>query len=88
MKIKDGFRLRNVMGQATVIGEGASQINFSKLITLNESAAYLWTSVEDREFDIDTLASLLMGRYGIDRELAERDAAAIADKWKETGLVQ
>lgn len=88
MKIKDGFRLRNVMGQATVIGEGASQINFSKLITLNESAAYLWTSVEGREFDSDTLASVLMERYGIERELAERDAAAIADKWKETGLTE
>lgn len=88
MKIKEGFRLRNVMGQATVIGEGASQINFSKLITLNESAEFLWTAVEGKEFDVDTLASLLMERYGIDRDMAERDSAAIAEKWQETGLIQ
>ena len=32
MKIKDGFRLRDVMGQATVIGEGVEQVNFNKLM--------------------------------------------------------
>jgi hypothetical protein len=42
MKIIDGFRLRDVMGQATVIGEGVGQVNFNKLVTLNDSAAYLW----------------------------------------------
>ena len=42
MKIIEGFRLRDVMGQATVIGEGVDQVNFSKLITLNSSAAFLW----------------------------------------------
>ena len=39
MKLVEGFRLRDVMGQATVIGEGVEQVNFNKLVTLNESAA-------------------------------------------------
>lgn len=88
MKIIDGFRLREVMGQATVIGEGAGQVNFNKLITLNDTAAYLWRSVEGKDFDAASLASLLVEKYGIGEELAAKDAAAILEKWIEIGLVR
>lgn len=88
MKIIEGFRLREVMGQATVIGEGVNQVNFNKLITLNSTAAYLWKQIEVKEFDIPMLADLLIDEYGIDREIADRDAAAIANQWKEAGLVE
>lgn len=88
MKIIDGFRLRDVMGQATVIGEGAGQVNFNKLITLNETAAYLWRSVEGKEFDEAMLAELLIEKYGIDKDLAASDAASIACRWIEIGIVQ
>ena len=60
MRIIEGFRLRDVMGQATIVGEGVGQIDFNKLITLNESAAYLWQNVEGKDFEISTLATLLM----------------------------
>ena len=88
MKLVEGFRLRAVMGQATVIGEGVGQVDFNKLITLNESAAYLWESVAGKEFDIDTLADLLIERYSIDEALAKKDAEAIASKWVEIGLAE
>lgn len=88
MKIIEGFRLREVVGQSVVVGEGVNQVDFNKLVTLNESAAYLWEAVEGKDFEVETLASLLIERYGIDRELAMKDAAALATQWKETGLVE
>ena len=88
MKIIEGFRLRDVMGQATVIGEGVNQVNFNKLITLNSSAAFLWESVQGKEFDADTLAQLLVEEYGIDRELADKDAKAVLKQWVEIGLAE
>lgn len=88
MRIIDGFRLRDVMGQATVVGEGVGQVNFSKLITLNSSAAFLWRQIEGKEFDVETLAGLLVDEYGIDRTLAENDARVIAEKWVEEGLIR
>ena len=88
MKIIDGFRLRDVMGQATVIGEGVNQINFNKLIRLNSAAAFLWRQVEGKDFDESMLADLLVEEYGIDRELAEKDSKAIAAQWVEAGIVE
>ena len=88
MRIIEGFRLRDVMGQATVIGEGIGQVNFNKLITLNESAAFLWRSVEGKDFDAETLAGLLVEEYGIDMELAAKDAEKILAQWVEIGLAE
>ena len=88
MRIIEGFRLRNVMGQATIVGEGVGQIDFNKLITLNDSAAYLWQSVEGKDFDVATLATLLVEKYDIDAETASKDATTIANKWVEIGVVE
>lgn len=88
MKIIEGFRLRQVMGQTTVIGEGIGQIDFNKLITLNTTAAYLWRSVEGKEFSIDDLAGLLTERFRIDPVVAQEDASAIAREWMISGIVQ
>ena len=87
MKIKEGFRLRSMLGEHIVTMEGGKQVNFNKMISLNDSAAFLWESVEGREFSVEDLADLLVGQYEIERELALHDAEAIAQKWLEIGLI-
>lgn len=41
MRIKKGFVLRRMCGEHVVTADSLEQINFNKLVTLNESAAYL-----------------------------------------------
>ena len=88
MKIKEGFVLRTIVGENVVIGEGLAQINFNKMICLNSSAAYLWREVEGKEFSKTDLASLLLKEYELDEATASKDAAAIAQKWVEAGIVE
>ena len=87
MKIIDGFRLRPLGKEFIVVGEGPSQVDFNKMISLNESAAYLWKAVLEKDFTVQDLANLLVERYGIDMELALKDSDAIAQKWIEAGIV-
>ncbi len=87
MRIKDGFTLREIVGQHVVIGEGLSQVNFNKMIHMNDSAAYLWKSVEGKEFSVKDLTDLLLERYDVTEEKASADAAALAAKWIEAGIV-
>ncbi len=88
MKIVEGFTLRSVAGEMIVSGESIAQINFNKLISLNESAAYLWGEVVGEEFSIERLAELLVAKYDIDSQIALADAAAVAKSWSEVGLVE
>ena len=87
MKIIDGFRLRKLGREHIVVGEGLGQVNFNKMISLNASAAYLWESVEGKDFSVDDLVALLLDRYEVEEEVARRDAQALADAWVEAGVV-
>ena len=88
MKIKEGFVLRTICGQNVVSGEGTANVNFSKLVSLNDSAAYLYKKVEGKEFTPETLADLLLEEYDVDRETALKDAEALCAQWKEIGIAE
>lgn len=88
MKTKNGFRLRELGGDYILIGESVELINFNSLITLNESAAYLWRNVDGKDFDADTLAQLLLDEYEVDAPTARRDAEATLNSWVEAGIVE
>ena len=88
MKIKEGFVLRQMCGENIVSGEGLQHINFNKLISLNESAAYLWKELQGKDFTTEEMAELLIQRYGIDKQLAMTDAENLMASWKEIGLAE
>ena len=87
MRIKEGFTLRSIVGQYVVIGEGIEQVDFNKMITMNDSAAYLWQGVEGKDFTVEDLTKLLTDKYDVAEEKAASDAAKIAAKWIEAGIV-
>ena len=87
MKINQGFELREMCGERIIIATGKENIDFSKVISLNESAAWLWNEVEGKEFTPDTLAALLMEQYDVDEATALADARTLAGLWAREGLV-
>ena len=88
MKTKKGFVLRNVCGENIIVAEGKENIDFTKIISVNETAAYLWKNVEGKEFDSDTLMSLLINEYEVDDATANKDAKNIAKQWIEAGIAE
>lgn len=88
MKIKNGFILREMCGENIVTAEGLEHINFNKLISLNSTAAFLWNKVEGKEFTAEEMAEYLVEEYGIDMELALKDAKALAQAWIDAGVAE
>ena len=76
MHLKEGFVLRELADVYIVVGEGDT-VDFQRVISLNASAAYLWKSVEGREFDADTPYSqeMLREMLNINECFANRAAA-------------
>lgn len=88
MKTKKGFVLRNVCGENIIVAEGKENIDFTKIISMNETAAYLWKNVEGKDFDPDTLKNLLMKEYEVKETTADADAKTIAKQWIEAGIAE
>lgn len=88
MKTKKGFTLRSVCGENIIVSEGIENIDFSRIISMNESAAYLWQHVQGTEFDTDKLVELLLAEYDTDEATARHDAEQLQQKWLEAGIVE
>lgn len=86
MNTKKGFVLRT-LGKEYILAAEGLETNADRLISMNESAAFLWKSVEDKEFDADTLINLLMEEYGIAHEVAEKDVNALINTWQKAGII-
>lgn len=87
MRIKNGFELRNVCGENIVISYGEQNIDFCKVISLNETAAYLWKGIGDNDFDVASLVGLLRKEYDVDEQTAHKDISAMLDEWEKIGLI-
>lgn len=88
MKIKKGFEMREICGEHIIVAYGEQNIDFSRIISLNESAALLWEAVKDKEFDAQTLADKLCEEYEVDVDTALADAQTILKQWADAGLAE
>lgn len=87
MKIKEGFILRTICGEHVVVGEGLTQVNFNKMLSLNESAAYLWKQVQGKEFSKEDLVQSLLNQYEVSPEQAAADVDKLLAIWIKEGVV-
>lgn len=87
MKIKPGFELRSICGENIVIAHGVENIDFSHLITLNDSAADVWNAVVGKDFELSDIVSVLLKEYDVDEQTATTDAKQLIEVWKKAGLI-
>lgn len=88
MKTKKGFNLRQVCGENVIVAEGAENIDFSSIISMNESSAYLWNSIQDKEFGKNNLVELLTQEYEVDADTAAKDVEALVAQWMKAGIIE
>ncbi|MCF0189437.1 MAG: PqqD family protein [Bacteroidaceae bacterium] len=88
MRIKPGFVLRDLCGEHLIVAEGIEHIDFSKVVTLNDSAAVLWNAAMGTDFTPESLSQALLDEYEIDAATALSDTRRIVSLWSEAGIVE
>ncbi len=89
MKIKKGYILRTVCGENVIVGEGLDAINFGRMLSLNETAAWLWKqAVEQGNFTAESLANALCDEYEVSPEQALADVKETINQWAELKVVE
>ena len=88
MKAKPGFNLRVVCGENIIVAEGEENIDFSNIISMNESSAYLWQNIQGKEFTHEDLVGLLTQEYEVDEATAMKDVKAITELWLQAGIIE
>ncbi len=89
MKIKKGFVLRTVCGENVIVGEGLDAINFGRMLSLNETAAFIWRKAQEYgDFTAERLAVAVYHEYDIDLIQARTDVKETLDNWTKLGVIE
>lgn len=72
MKLKSDFVLRQVAGTWVVLPVGQTSVSFKGMLSLNDSGAILWKTMEQGG-NRETLVETLIAEYDVDRTVALAD---------------
>ena len=81
MNIKEGFELRKICGENIIISHGKENINFTKVISLNESAALIWENISGKDFTIEDMVAVLTDNYEVEADVALADCKSLVAEW-------
>ena len=88
MRIKKGYRLRPLGKEYILVAEGLEALDANTMVSMNATAAFLWEAVEGKEFDVETMAQLLLDEYDVDRDTAEKDVKALLQTWNKADIIE
>ncbi len=87
MKIKENFLLRKISDSFVVVPVGDAVVDFSGLINLNESGAFLFERLQ-KGADEDDLVNALLGEYDVTEEIARADVRGFIKKAREADVLE
>lgn len=86
MKLKENLTVRKIGDEYMMVSDSGSGLDYTRVISLNESAAYLVQEVNQKEFTKEEWIALLMDKYNVDEEQATADVQLLIEKFSKEGL--
>ncbi len=87
MKIKEGFVLRQVMGNNVVIAVGEASRDFHKMVQLNAPAAEIWNYIAEG-YTKDRIVDEMIDKYDVERATLEADVEKTLNMFSENGMIE
>lgn len=88
MRIKQGYKVREIAGENVVIMSGIQGADMTRIITLNESALLMWNALCEKDFSVIDAQRVLLENYQVEDSVALADAQKWIAKLQEAGLVE
>ncbi|MDD3280347.1 MAG: PqqD family protein [Bacteroidales bacterium] len=88
MRINKKYKVRDIAGEKIVIVQGEYGVDFTRIISLNQTSDWLWQLFIDKEFNLEEIKEALLSRFNVDAEQAVLDAKAWVDKMLEYDLIE
>ena len=86
MKLKKNLTIRKIGDEYMIVSDSGSGLDYTRVISLNNSAAYLVQEAQNKEFTQEEWVEMLMDKYDVDKERAEADVEALIEKLEKEGL--
>lgn len=88
MKKIEGLVMRRLGKETMLVAESLDLIDFDRLISLNDSAAYVWKTLPAFSFEINDIVKILTDHYDVDFQTALKDAKELVEVWINAGIIE
>lgn len=88
MKIKKGFKLKNISGRQTVVADRRTVKDFNSLIILSGSAVILWEMLSSGEHSKEELTARLLENMKISKTQATGNVKVFIKTLKDNGILE
>lgn len=88
MRIKKDFTIQKVGSSYVAVAVGETSKTFHGMVRLNETGAFLWNLLAEKDCTEETLVERLLAEYDVDRETAARDVHRIVESLRENGIFE
>lgn len=87
MKRNENYVVKELMGDFVLVPIGQAAIDFNGVITLNETAKFMWEAAVG-DFTAQDLEKALIEKYEIDSETAKTATESFISTLKEEGCIE
>ncbi len=89
MKIKEGFVLEEVGGSYLAVAVGQRTTEFTGLVRLNGTGAFLWNIMKDKDVSYDELVDAVLSAYDdAEEETVKAGVNAFIEKLRDGGILE
>lgn len=78
--------LRKIADECMLIPTGKAAQNFNGVMTLNETAAFVWDNLDDAG-SRERLVELVVENYDVEQEAAHKDVCGLVDAMIQLGMI-
>ena len=86
MQIKKDFTIQKVGNSYVAVAVGESSKEFHGMIRLNETGAFLWNLMAEKNCTEDDLIEAILAEYEVDRETVVADVRRIVAELAENNI--
>lgn len=84
---REGFGIRKVANSFVIVPTGANLVDFSAMITVNDTGAFLWEKLSE-DITIEELTEALCKEYDVDEKTARADVEEFTSVLKEKKVIE
>lgn len=87
MKIKSGYLIREIAGAYIVVPAGEQVAEFNGLMTLNETAAFIWNILVNGAEE-DEIVKAIVDEYDVSQSVATNDVKKVIELLKSYNVFE
>lgn len=72
MRLNSNLILRQVGGEYMIVNPFSETMDMAQVYSLNETAAWLWKQLENKEFTVDEAGALLCNEYEVNKRYSPK----------------